>query len=198
MKKTTLALMATAIVFGTASLAYAFGNGPGFPGGPGPMMSGPGAGGQMMRGQMMRGSMMRPPFMAERFFEKADANKDGVITRKEAEAVKSALFAKFDTNGDGVVNAAEIDKGLEDRLNQIRIKMRYMLLARLDANGDGQVSKEEFDKPGLRRFDRADLDHDGKVTRQEMQAMGARARGFMHRRGPFGFGAHRRGPGGAW
>ncbi len=196
MKKTTTTILATAIVLGTGTLALAFSGGPG---GSGPMMYGPGMGGPMMRGPMLRRSAMIAPFFARRFFQKADANKDGIITREEAQAVKSAMFAKFDANKDGIVDSAEIDKGLEDRLNRMRIRMRYMLLGRLDANGDGKVSREEFDKPGMRRFDMADLDKDGKVTREEIQAVGARARGFMRHRGSRWFGGGgRRGPGGAW
>ncbi len=196
MKKTTLSILATAVLLGTGSAALSFGGGPGGPGGPGaPMMYGPGMGSPMMHRKMMRGSRMGAPFMAQRIFAKADADKDGVVTRKEALAAKAALFAKFDANKDGVVNTAEIDRGLEAKINRIKTRMRYMMLARLDLNGDGVVSKEEFDRPGLRRFDRADANNDGKVTREEVQALGARAKGYMRSRG---YGRHGRGPGGAW
>lgn len=40
----------------------------------------------------------------------------------------------------------------------------------VDADGDGVVTREEFGAPLARAFDRLDADHDGRLSRTEMQA----------------------------
>lgn len=44
---------------------------------------------------------------AEAFFAKADTNKDGKVTRAEAQKMHEARFAKVDANGDGVITKEE-------------------------------------------------------------------------------------------
>lgn len=40
-------------------------------------------------------------------FEKADTNKDGVVTKEEFRAQSDKFFAKLDTNGDGKITKQE-------------------------------------------------------------------------------------------
>lgn len=68
-----------------------------------------------------------------------------------------------------------------------------------DENGDGQLTKGEVTDERLHRlFDRADANHDGTVTRQELAALASREpagnRGGFG--GPGGFGPPPGGPGG--
>ena len=50
-------------------------------------------------------------------------------------------------------------------------------MMRADANGDGVVTREEYLAQAGQRFDRMDLNHDGKIDQSEMQQIGQRMRG---------------------
>ena len=49
-------------------------------------------------------------------------------------------------------------------------------MIRADANGDGVITREEFVAQATQRFDRMDVNHDGKVDQAEMQQVGERMR----------------------
>lgn len=168
--KTTLTLLATAVLLAGTAVVTARGFGYG-PGGGLCMPGGPGFGGPA------------------RMLQLADADKDGIITRAEAQAVRDGVFAKFDTDKSGTVNASEIDAGLTTRFDAMKTRARYRLLSRFDTDGDGQISKDEFGKNALLRFDRADVNNDGKITADEMRnrRMGRRGMG-MRRGGRKGYG----------
>ena len=51
-------------------------------------------------------------------------------------------------------------------------------MMRADANGDGAISRQEWLDEQGRRFDRMDLNHDGKVDAGEMAQVGQRMRGM--------------------
>ena len=72
----------------------------------------------------------------------ADANKDGNITRAEASAAATQLFAKMDANKDG-----KIDQ--EDRA-AMREQRQAARFDKMDANDDGSISKDEFGNRGDR------------------------------------------------
>ena len=67
-----------------------------------------------------------------------DANKDGVLTRAEAEAHAKAMFVKLDVNKDGKLDQA-------DRAAR-HAEERAQMFDRLDANKDGSISKAEWDQ----------------------------------------------------
>lgn len=46
-------------------------------------------------------------------FEMMDANKDGKVTRAEADAMHRAHFKKMDSNGDGVLTRKEVMSGMK-------------------------------------------------------------------------------------
>jgi Ca2+-binding EF-hand superfamily protein len=131
--------------------------------------------------------------LAERWFERMDANKDGQLTRAEVEAGSQRLFERLDANKDGEVTREEAETGAV----AIRNEERTARFKQLDANGDGHLTLEESKLPqhffekldtnsdhalsleefsampdfGARHrefeFDHADKNHDGKVTRAE-------------------------------
>jgi Ca2+-binding EF-hand superfamily protein len=127
------------------------------------------------------------------FFERMDTNKDAQVTRLEAELASRSLFARLDGNGDGEITKAEaesaaravrkeelaahfktLDANRDGRLTVEESKLPAAFFERLDADKDRSVTLEEFQAmPAMGgakqqlEFDRADLNHDGKVTRDE-------------------------------
>jgi hypothetical protein len=78
-------------------------------------------------------------------FERADANKDGVVTRAEYEAARAS-----------------------GKIKQRHASMRGSAIVRLfdsaDTNKDGRLSLEEAQQAALHDFDAADINHDGVLT----------------------------------
>lgn len=127
------------------------------------------------------------------FFARMDTNKDDQVTRLEAELVGKSLFAKLDRNGDAEITQAEAEAGTramrqeelaahfkkldanrDGRLGADEAQMPPAFFERLDKDKDRNLSSDEFlampDMQGNRQqfeFERADLNHDGKVTRDE-------------------------------
>jgi Ca2+-binding EF-hand superfamily protein len=108
----------------------------------------------------------------DRMFERLDLNKDGEITREEAEGAREARFAETDTDGDGLISPAEMTAAREAKAAE-RQQRRF---EKLDTNKDGLLSQEEMaeSRRGQRHagmFDRVDANDDGKITREEAEAM---------------------------
>lgn len=108
-----------------------------------------------------RGDAMDP-------FANADANNDGVITRAEFLAARSARFAKMDRNGDGAISRDDFGRLLKFRPKSG--ERLDALIDQMDKNGDGRVSREEFAGAPTLMFDRADTNNDGKVDQAELAA----------------------------
>jgi len=56
--------------------------------------------------------------MGDRMLERADADKNGVITREELRAVAARAFDRQDANHDGRVDAAEREQWREQRMSR--------------------------------------------------------------------------------
>lgn len=113
-------------------------------------------------------------------FERLDTNKDGQLTRAEAEGEAQRLFDRLDANKDGALTRPEADEGLRAVAKE-EIEARFKAL---DANGDGRVTAEESKLPA-RFFDRLDKNDDQAVTLEELQAgphLGAKGGGFMFKK----------------
>jgi hypothetical protein len=146
-----------------------------------------------------RGEAARPLTRAavearvEARFARADANRDGFITREEAQAARpgargdrgerptgrrDALFARLDTNRDGQLSREEFDArgafaGRQgERFGQRGGRQAFAGrgFAMLDADRDGRVSIGEARARALQAFERADTNRDGVVTPEERQA----------------------------
>lgn len=138
----------------------------------------------------MRGPQTRAEVEAKvkEHFAKIDTNKDGAITKEEADAFKAAsraemrdkMFAMLDTDKNGQISRAEFDAHHTDSMGgghgmgHMRRggmnAMRGDLFARADANGDGKVTLAEATGKALELFDRADTNKDGTVTPEERRA----------------------------
>ena len=86
---------------------------------------------------------------ADQMFQKLDANRDGTLTKAEADQAAAQMGGGEGGKGRGGKFAAR----LVDRLFA----------------GTDSVSQAQFEAQALQRFDRQDLNHDGTVTGDERQ-----------------------------
>ena len=137
-------------------------------------------------------------------FAEIDANKDGAVTKAEADAYHDKMkqqwaqkrterrdgrFAAMDANKDGQLSKAEFDAAHADKPGEGRHGQRMMrhhmghgmkrgdMFARADANHDGKLTKAEFMAKPLAMFDKADANKDGTVTPEERKAAWEKMRG---------------------
>ena len=118
------------------------------------------------------------PYMlpgAGKMFDRADADKNGMLSEAEVLAAAGTIFTRRDANKDGALDTADADamkskdhsekghgKGGEERAER--------MLKRLDADGDGKVSQAEMLAQATKTFDRFDTDKNGEVSKAEVQA----------------------------
>lgn len=101
--------------------------------------------------------------------DKADANHDGYVTRDEFETSRTAQFARLDRNNDGVVSLSEFPRLAKSHRPKARTLKAVIQYA--DRDGDGRVTRAEFVDGPAPLFDRADGDHDGRLSRDEVTAV---------------------------
>ncbi len=125
----------------------------------------------------------------EKFLERFDKNKDGVLTKDEVPPFVARHFERADRNGDGKLDKAEIEE-LYKMLRRAakpgkpeapkkpesgdkpsaEVERRVDdLLTRLDTNKDGKISKDEAKGPLAQNFDRLDANKDGYLDRDELR-----------------------------
>jgi hypothetical protein len=111
----------------------------------------PGGGGRAQRDQTRAEAQQR----ADMMFQMLDANKDGSVTKAEAEAA----LARFQAARGGDDQAGGRGAG----------RMQRMLD---EAFGTAQsLTRAQFETQVLTRFDASDLNHDGTVTAAERQQL---------------------------
>lgn len=115
------------------------------------------------------------------FFGSYDANRDGVVTRAEYDAIRLQRFRAADTNGDGVLSEAEyvaefegrlkkqyFDQGREpDQAYENSIKQAHVRYNIVNRARDGRYTLEEDRAIAERTFKGVDTNGDGKVTRDD-------------------------------
>ena len=113
-------------------------------------------------------------------FRKMDADKNGILTKKEIEDFQRAtsilvaqrrnvaFFQALDKDKNGQLTPAEF-AALPMSVPQPNAAP---VLAQTDANRDGQVTLVEYRSGKLQNFDRLDTDKDGVVSPTEMKAAG--------------------------
>lgn len=115
-------------------------------------------------GQGERGAMM-----AARLAE-MDADKNGKITKAEAESVRVRMFTRLDADKNGVVTRAEMDAARAAMKGDHDGGMRGM--ERLDGDKDGQITKAEALAAPYPMFQRLDANGDGVIDKAELPKRG--------------------------
>ena len=90
------------------------------------------------------------------------------LTRDAAKARADLLFGIADINHDGIITRAEFDAYLK-ATNGDPAKANAMF-EELDSEHRGQVTKAQVEADALAKFDRADLNHDGRIDDSEIAA----------------------------
>lgn len=134
-------------------------------------------------------------------FAAMDADKDGNITKAEAEAFQAAQIAAMDANKDGQISADELTAfhlaKMKENMDAHAKEKAAKMIERLDADKDGAVSVAEISAlPGANKmFDRIDGNSDGVISTEELAA----AQNFMEKSGKGRRGDdHKGGHGGFW
>ena len=132
-----------------------------------------------------------------KMFARLDANRDGFVTREEAQAMhaqmaakmqqrmaeraqrgagdRSKAFDRIDSNHDGVISRDEFASAprphgmMMMRMAGMHRGLGGQMFDMADLNKDGRVSLAEAQQAALQHFDRADLNHDGVLTPEERQ-----------------------------
>jgi Ca2+-binding EF-hand superfamily protein len=132
-----------------------------------------------------------------KMFARLDANRDGFVTREEAQAVhaqmaakmqqrmaqraqnrgadRSKAFDRIDANHDGMISRDEFASAprphgmMMMRMAAMHRGLGGQMFDMADLNKDGRVSLAEAQQAALQHFDRADLNHDGILTPEERQ-----------------------------
>jgi len=100
------------------------------------------------------------------WFQKLDVNKDEKLSRQEFDAPKSEMFDRADANKDSIVTLTEMKQGAEAR----RAQHRANRFSQLDKNADGRVTKDEVPRMPERRFTALDTNNDGAISEVELAA----------------------------
>jgi Ca2+-binding EF-hand superfamily protein len=122
---------------------------------------------------------------ADRMWQELDADKDGRISKAEADAGKrghlSEHFSEIDSNQDGFVTREEMQAKRAAMRSQMRDKAQQKW-QEADLNSDGQLSLDEAQAKLPRvaqRFNELDGDKNGYLTQEELRAG---HRGGKHRK----------------
>lgn len=99
-----------------------------------------------------------------------DANRDGIVTLEETVADMKLGASKYDADKNGIITPAEVETAGDIREGAAFAGFIYRHAIELDANNDSQITSAELNNTAKFIFDSADLDHDGKLTTEEVQS----------------------------
>jgi hypothetical protein len=116
----------------------------------------------------------KPQRLSSDKFQQIDTNHDGAISREEAGAAPmlSSRFDEVDSDKDGRVLPAELKAYAKTHRNSMDGAKGMKGRNKLDANQDGEVTRDEVagHPKALAKFDAADTDKDGRLSREEARA----------------------------
>jgi len=115
--------------------------------------------------------------MVDRLLEQMDANKDGKISKTEAQGKIAKFFEQLDINKDGFLDREELRKAAARCVANQAGKGEPGQLRRgpefddLDKNADGRLTPNELKgTPFADHFDEIDTNKDGKIDKKEFEA----------------------------
>jgi len=108
--------------------------------------------------------------------ERLDTDGDGAVSVAELKARHQEFVARADANRDGVITREEM-QALRAKRRAARQARRFP-----DANGDGVVDQAEYQSAAAERFAKLDKDGDGALTEDEAKAGGGDHHRGRHRR----------------
>lgn len=174
MKQFTLALTVAALAIGgtAASVVYAQQSGA--------MASMSGKHG-MMADPLGDATITRAEAQAKAvaLFDQHDANRDGKLDKADRAVRIGEHFDKMDANRDGAISKQEFIAAHEQPMTghdgaghkgMMGHGMMGHGMKGMDANGSRTITRDEFVAGALKRFDTADANHDGKLTKDERRA----------------------------
>ena len=113
-------------------------------------------------------------------FDRLDANRDGSISREEFTSGKTefnerrVIVIKDGDDAEGhrvVIKDGDKADGRRDvRIHRLGMRFGGHMFEMADADKDGRVSIQEATNAAATHFDKADSNHDGTLTREEMRA----------------------------
>nr|WP_241557385.1 hypothetical protein [Croceibacterium ferulae] len=106
--------------------------------------------------------------MAATAFARMDANGDGKLDAADRAAKQQARFQRLDTDGNGQLSPAEFTARPERAERRGHRGGRGMRMS--GVNGNEVITQADFTARALARFDQADANKDGTVTREERRA----------------------------
>ena len=135
----------------------------------------------------------------EKFIERFDKNKDGMLSMEEVPPFVAKGFEKFDTNKDGKLNRDEVAAmlpvlrkvmaagGKGPFFGKTAEEVVEGLLKTMDTDMDGKISRKEAKGKLAEDFDKVDTNKDGYLDRKELRVLAERMVANQAK-GPFGFG----------
>lgn len=109
-----------------------------------------------------------PQIDPQRIIARADADKDGNVSKAEFTALRTQMASRLDRNNDGVIDAKDAERFRRRRAN---LESRIREVSRgFDLNGDGVIEVEEFINGPTLVFDMVDADGNGIVSAAELEA----------------------------
>ncbi len=125
---------------------------------------------------LAQGPRERPRYVLQAL----DLDHDGSLSAQEIQAAPVSLL-KLDSNRDGEITADEMEPPRGDAgASPDQLATRLMAF---DKNGDGVLTPDELPERMQALFARADTNHDGKLTADEIRQSAAHTGGANGRRG---------------